>query len=387
MGRSLGVGLLLLCSGVAAAHERSASYSLWDLNAHPPQVQLRLAQIDLTRVGLHPGSGEAEYAARVSDYIVRHLQLQTDQHVCRLHPQQLHRTSDGWLSWRADIACPNGQGLRIHSSLLTAVLSAHLHVATIRHAGQTRDAVLSARQPVVFIGDARAPQSSLIGYVRLGIDHILSGWDHLLFVLGLLLLARRVSELLWLISGFTVAHSLTLAAAVLGWVQPQGDAIEALIGLSLLVVAAELAWQRGSHGSALPIGLMLLVLVVAVMPAASLPWLTVAGMLLLIPCYFALLQASDAAHRWRALLAVAFGLVHGFGFAGLLTEMALPAETLLPALLGFNLGVEAGQLLVIAMAWPVLVWLRRWPTLRLSQAGTALIAGFGSYWFVLRALT
>jgi hydrogenase/urease accessory protein HupE len=157
-------------------------------------------------------------------------------------------------------------------------------------------------------------------YGVLGVEHILLGIDHLLFVLALLLLVPNMRSLFWTITAFTLAHSLTLAAATLGWVQvPQGP-VEAVIALSILFVAMEIVhWRQGRPG---------------------------------------------ITRRWPWLVAFTFGLLHGFGFAGALSEIGLPQHSIPFALLFFNLGVEAGQLLFIAAVMLTWALLRRinWPT-------------------------
>ena len=156
-------------------------------------------------------------------------------------------------------------------------------------------------------------------YGWLGVEHILLGIDHLLFVLALLLLVPTTRSLIWTITAFTLAHSLTLGAATMGWVQvPQGP-VEAVIALSILFVAMEIVhWRQGRPG---------------------------------------------ITRRWPWLVAFTFGLLHGFGFAGALSEIGLPQHSIPFALLFFNLGVEAGQLLFIAAVMLIWALLRRiqWP--------------------------
>jgi hydrogenase/urease accessory protein HupE len=139
--------------------------------------------------------------------------------------------------------------------------------------------------------------------VELGITHIWQGWDHLGFVLMLALIAGTPRRIAIAVTGFTVAHSLTLGATVLGLVHPPGPATELIIALSVLLVAAEAARGR-----------------------------------------------ETLASRYPALVAGLFGAVHGFGFAGILASLEIPAEALPTTLLAFNLGVELGQLGVLAIA-------------------------------------
>lgn len=158
-----------------------------------------------------------------------------------------------------------------------------------------------------------APQATIAGspsrirvagtYLSLGIEHILLGFDHLLFVLGLILITPSARQLVWAITAFTAAHSITLTAAALGFVHVPPKPVEAVIALSIVFVAAEILRTREGRA-----GL-----------AARAPW----------------------------LVAFAFGLLHGFGFAGALSEIGMPAGHVPVALLFFNLGVEAGQLLFV----------------------------------------
>jgi hydrogenase/urease accessory protein HupE len=153
------------------------------------------------------------------------------------------------------------------------------------------------------------------GYFRLGVEHILFGIDHLLFVLALVLIVRGVGLLVKTITAFTIAHSITLALATLGVVHVPSAPVEAVIALSIVFVASEiLRIRRGEHGL-----------------TERAPWL-VAG---------------------------TFGLLHGFGFAGALSQVGLPANDIPLALLFFNLGVEAGQLAFVVVTLGVIALLRR----------------------------
>ena len=151
-------------------------------------------------------------------------------------------------------------------------------------------------------------------YLLLGITHIWGGPDHLLYVLGLILLISGMRALILTISAFTLAHSITLAAASLGFLGLNGKAVEAVIALSILYVAVELVRaQRGLPGS-----------------ASRRPW----------------------------LIAMLFGLLHGFGFAGALAEFGLPSQAIVPALFLFNVGIELGQLSFVAFVLGVLALIR-----------------------------
>lgn len=176
-------------------------------------------------------------------------------------------------------------------------------------------------------------------YVPLGFGHILpKGLDHILFVLGLFLLSARWKPLLWQVTSFTAAHTITLGLATFGVVSLPSSIVEPLIALSIVYVAIENV-------------------------------------------------VHENLGRFRVVVVFCFGLLHGLGFAGVLRELGLPKSQLLPALLSFNLGVELGQLAVITLAWLLLAsWARKkpWYHQRIVVPGSLLIAAVGAYWTVER---
>jgi hydrogenase/urease accessory protein HupE len=211
--------------------------------------------------------------------------------------------------------------------------------------GSTRVYTLTSGQPQVQLyGAAEDPRG--IGeiawaYTLLGVEHILSGIDHLLFVLGLLFLVGFNRRLVLTISAFTVAHSFTLALSALGWLVLRPPPVEATIALSIVLVACE-----------------------------------------------ALHHKATLSRRWPALVAFLFGLVHGLGFAGALQQIGLPERHMLVALLTFNVGVEAGQLLVVGLAFLLCSALSRWPPSVLARAPALYAIGsVAAYWSIERIVT
>jgi hypothetical protein len=205
-------------------------------------------------------------------------------------------------------------------------------------------------------GGAQTSMQAFFSYIPVGFDHILpKGLDHILFVLGLFLLSTQLGPLLWQVTAFTLAHTVTLALGALGWVNVPGSIVEPLIAASIVYVAVE-------------------------------------------NLFF-----NDLT-RWRPFVIFGFGLLHGLGFASVLGDFGLPAAQFIPALIGFNIGVELGQLTVIAAAF-VLVWLAvgaaRAANLdaddgvveehsvmfrAVSITGSLIIALIGIYWVIERTL-
>jgi hypothetical protein len=203
-------------------------------------------------------------------------------------------------------------------------LANHVHLATILGPVPT-DVVLSPAAPRAAI-DSTAPSGRAGGigsYLRLGVEHILSGWDHLAFLFLLIVVAPRLRDVAVLVTGFTVGHSVTLAAAALGVVVPHARAVEATIAASILVVALENVSMERVRGGALVI-LAALGLFAASAMFGGLPafW----GIALFTACYFALLRTLSGTGRLRWLIACLFGFVHGLGFSGVLLEQSVSSS-------------------------------------------------------------
>jgi len=395
----------------AGAHGRSVSYSSWEFDGPSAVVTVRMKLLELSRLGpeaLPPGSipqlrstQERDFPA---DFLPRDLILIADGKVCAPESQAERRPDDvGWARYQWRIQCPQEtRALAIQSRILLDVAPSHIHFARVRFRNdpeRVREQILTEASPSFSVrenagqeqpGSNHLPGSRFSDYLELGVRHILSGWDHLAFVFGLLLLAGRLGEVARLITGFTIAHSLTLALAVQGLVQPRAAAVEAVIAFSVAIVAIERGWIDHGRHRALPIAILLglVVLGIAVQLGwASLPLVTIAGLLLFTACYFSIAAASK--NPWlRVSLTFAFGLVHGFGFAGILVEMSLPTDRLVPALLGFNVGVEIGQIGIVLILWPLLTLLTRLFSERATRIAasltTASLCGLGIYWLVVR---
>lgn len=224
------------------------------------------------------------------------------------------RTVDGAMlqTWRLQALDPlPGQTVRIDG--LEATMTDALVRITFAD-GRTWVQRLTPAQPQATIAAAPSPWQVARTYFLLGVEHILIGIDHLLFVLGVLLLARGIRPVIAAITAFTVAHSITLAASTLGIVHVPSGPVEAVIALSIVFLAVEIVRAHGGK-----VGL-----------AARMPWLVAFG----------------------------FGLLHGFGFAGALSEIGMPEGHIPMALLFFNVGVEAGQLIFIVAVMALVALVR-----------------------------
>jgi Predicted membrane protein len=340
MPRQRLLAVLALCAlvpGAVRAHALRLSTGDVTVEGRRVQATLQFARVELDV--LRP----EDVAATV--------QVSVDGASCVLTSASTAPVQEDGVAVTARWECPRAPGrLRMVLGFLDRLPQGHLHVALLRLPGGTVQRTARASAPVLEVEARPGAWAGAPRFLRLGAEHIFQGTDHIAFLIGVLLLGGTIRQLLAIITAFTVAHSVTLALATLGWVVPPPRIIEPLIALSIVAVAVEnlLALRRPLSGDRL---------------------------------------RSAIAHRWR--LTFGFGLVHGFGFAGALRALELPRSVLAPSLLTFNLGVELGQLVIVALAWPVLRWLRglrgMWPA-GMRWASLA-VAGLGAYWLVDRVLS
>jgi hypothetical protein len=382
---------LALIAASASAHDRTLSYSTWDVRGHEATVVVRLSHLDVTRFAWAASAGDA-LDRILGEQLVRLVRLEAGASSCGVvdGPRAL-AAQPGELVQEWHLRCPGDAPLRLESDLLFDVAPTHLHFARVRLDGaDVGERVLSTYERAWPLSGGGAHGTGLGGYLLLGVEHILSGWDHLAFLLALLLIGGSLGDVARVVTGFTAGHSLTLALAALGLVHPQRAPLEALIGLSIALVAAENSWLVGTRGRLVPAaiaGTLALLAAAAAAGYGTVPALTFAGLALFVACYFGLLGRLDRPGALRAGVAFVFGLVHGFGFAAVLLEAQVDARRIVHALFGFNVGVELGQLVVVASIWPVLIWIGRWSALRLAvvEVGSAAVAALGLFWFVSRA--
>ena len=382
-------------AAAAHAHTRSTSYSSWEIEGGGARVRFDIQQVELTRLPWGIVSPPA-LPAELATYLTRALRLEAGGVPCAVvdGPRALAAPPEhAVIEWR--VACAGEGPLALVSEVLREVAPSHLHFAKLRGA-RVVERVLTSGAPRWELpsGAAEKPAigSSVGAYLELGVLHIATGYDHLVFLLGLLLLAASAGEVITVVTGFTAAHSITLGLAALGRVQPDAAAVEALIGLSIALVAAENAWLLGKRPRALPacvVTVLAALAIAAALGAGAVPALTYAGLTLFAACYFALLARSGRPARLRFAVAFCFGLVHGFGFAGVLSEIALPQGRLLPALLGFNLGVELGQLAIVALFFAATTLaaraVREGARTLARDLANACVCGLGVFWWLSRA--
>ena len=308
------LGLAVLVALAAQAHQTRLSSSKLVLQGSTVAATLELNGRDLdiaARLALSGDGDEvrpqrlAAQQRAVLDYLHGRVLLQFENGTqCPVADELLQARRDHVVAQLRFRCPPLGRPLVYRVTLFHEIDPAARHVVTV-DGDERRLGLLGVANPEMRLSGVRAGLGeTLRHYVAAGIEHIAIGYDHIAFLLAVIVLGRRFWPLFAAVTAFTVAHSITLTLAVLGWVELPSRIVEPLIAATIVYVAAENFFIR------------------------------------------------DMRHRWW--LTFAFGLIHGFGFASVLREYGIPDHALIPALAAFNAGVEVGQILVVAIA--VLAW-------------------------------
>ncbi len=343
-GRLLATAALAALPASALAHQPGLSHGAYALEGDRLEVTLRIPTVELAASFPALAGPPERLGAGVPDGLVRAVTgtlAASQRGVACLPVAAAGRPEppDGAM-FQASFRCPrDGEAVWIRPGFVSLLSPGHVHLA---RDGSGASVVVEARDggfPVEARGGAAWQRAAR--FLALGVEHIFGGWDHLAFLVGLLLAGGRLRGVVRVVTSFTAGHALTLALATLGVVSPPSRVIEPLIAASVVYVAvANLRdLRRGAAGEG---------------------------------------------RRWP--VALAFGLVHGFGFAGALAALGLPRAGLAAALLSFNLGVELGQAAVVALVFPLLVLLRRLPRVARGgiPAGSAAVGCAGIAWLVAR---
>ena len=328
----------------AEAHTTSTGLATLNVSGSTVSYRLILVPGELSpepaRLLASAADGDPAAAERVAAELTRRIIVRSGEVRCRPGRAQIQgsRLGDGRVTLELTLECPAPPArLKIHDEWFELFGEHYRTIARIEVPGAgAREAVFLPDAPETTIEIGREAAAQGAGFFRLGVEHILTGYDHLLFLLALLLRGGRLLSLLKIITAFTVAHSITLALAVLGVVTIPGRVVEPAIAASIVWVALE-----------------------------------------------NLLRRDAPSQRW--LVSFVFGLVHGFGFASAIEPLGLPPARLALALVGFNLGVEAGQALVVVLLLPLLLWMRGKPwEPRVVRVASLGVAAVGLAWLVAR---
>ena len=341
---------LLAGSAPAAAHTVGMSRGEYRAEATALQADLAFARKELAAAvpgldqdgdGLLTADEIANGRSSLEHVLVDGLLVSSESKACPGELESAALAPKDGVTVRLRFRCADSSSLiKVQLPLLASLSLGHRHLAAIATgaANPITQVIYEASPTFEIRAEAATPGNDAVAapLFALGIEHILTGFDHLVFLFGVVLVGGTLRSLLIAITAFTLAHSVTLGLTALGVWAPGPALVEPLIALSIVYVGIE-------------------------------NWFV-----------------ADASRRW--VLTLPFGLIHGFGFAGALQEVALPHAQLPVALLSFNLGVEAGQITVLALVLPGLFWLRgrSWFARYGVRSASCLIAVAGLAWFLQR---
>ena len=390
------VGLVLAAwfAAPAIAHTRSETHSSWQILG--PGVELTFTVPDLEAKRLTP-DGSLPNDQLVEAYLAPRVYAQSGGKACRRSAGPAASSAEpGYRRYDFTFHCPDGQPISIHSGAFFDLVPMHVNYAQIQtDKGEFIEQLLTRDQQTLDVSNRpgnRLQSASFFEYIELGILHIFTGLDHQSFLLGLVLISRRVRDLVFVITGFTIGHSVTLALAVTGIIRPHAQFIDALIALTIALIGAEnvAVSTRRPGVVALGLGGMLMCMALAkLFGIGGLPSVLLLGGGLFAANYLMISGRLADAGRLRLVVTLVFGLVHGFGFASDLLQMKLPTGRLAELLVGFNLGVEIGQLTLVLAVLGIVALLARWrltlPRPIVVDIGSAALVGIGMFWFISRS--
>jgi len=380
--------------GQAQGHTLSESNSLWEIRGKDIDMVMTIPVRELQRLGK---SGEIPADGVIIKYLSdRIYPLAGGERCSLLPPVEPLSATPGFRKYDFTFRCPGQKQLQIKFAAFFDLVSSHTDFAEIQDASTgelAQHLITDANHTVEISADAQNQlnTASFWEFIEMGTMHIFTGVDHMSFLLGLVLISRRLRDLIFVVSGFTIGHSLTLALAVTGVIRPQPEYIDALVALTIALIGAEnLATQthRPAPFAIAMGGALMLMAAANWLGFGGLPSLLLLGAGLFTSNYLMISGQLKDAGRLRMVVTLVFGLIHGFGFASNLIQMQLPTHRLAELLVGFNLGVEIGQLTIVLGVTLLVLLLRRLkfvlPRPIVVDMASAFLVGIGAFWFVTR---
>jgi hypothetical protein len=384
--------LLLLAWVDASAHTRSQSFSSWTVRGNELDGVYQVDAYRVTQLSEQP----EDLARLLTAHLDGRIRVEQVGVACKRTSFRPLSAPRGDMRVEVRFLCPKPLAeadAKLFIGGFFDVSISHIHYARLGYPdGRMDEVVLTQGQQSVLAGaSGAAPHSSFFSLLVLGFEHVLSGMDHIAFLIALMMLAGGLRQTIWSVTGFTIGHSITLALVAIGVLRPDMAAIEALIGFTVAWAAGDaLARARQlppSLGLAGAVAIALLGLAGQAAGVVQVPLLVLVG-LALFAGSMSFSRGIDAG-RIAPAVAVLFGLAHGAGFAGPLLELKIEADNLVWTLLAFNLGVEAGQLVAVGVVTLFLLALRR-SQLKLPELSydvlASLLFALGTFWFVSRSL-
>ena len=403
-------------AGQAAAHTKSETHTVWRIVDNTVHLSFNIPKTEARRLDATLPDGAADPV--LGAYLAKNVSVKSEGGACTAKPPQAVAATIDFRRFELTFTCPSKDGIVLHSSAFFDLAAQHVTFAQITlPSGRFVAQLLTKDHQEIDTADAGASplqSASFFEYIRMGMMHIFTGIDHMAFIVGFIIIARRMRDLLFVVTGFTIGHSITLALAVTGLFRPHAEYIDALIGLTIALVGAEnvalssgkpttvaitvigllglMALVKGAGAAAMYIGGHAGSLELATLGreigGTGLPALLLLGGGLFTANYLMISGHLRDAARVRLVVTLVFGLIHGFGFAANLLDEKLPKGRLAKLLVGFNVGVEIGQISVVFVVTGLVLVLRKLrmalPRPIVIDVVSAGLVAFGLFLFVSR---
>ena len=386
------------------AHYFSESFSKWNVVDNKVEANFSLLTLESTRIFQVENYQKIMFEENLSEtdvfkiYLSQHLKVTSEGKNCSLVDEIKELNSqEGSLNLSLNFECPSNKEIKIINNALFNLVQSHIHIARIYIDNNLyTEKALFFNDQSIDLNEEKENNSfsnSFYKFFSLGLDHILSGYDHLLFILGLLLLVTNLKRLLLVITGFTIGHSLTLSLSVINIIQVKSSLVEALIGYTIMFVGMEYLYKENNDHKVSMIfitTLSLLLLIFGNLINPNFPYFLILGILLFSLGYFYLLKNLNSENNLLSIITIIFGLIHGFGFGGFLLGSKISSENIFSGLLGFNLGVEVGQIifvLLILLIYKLLMTLKITKIIEvMKNLSFFAVVFFGFFFFIQRLI-
>ena len=386
------------------AHYFSESFSKWNVVDNKVEANFSLLTLESTRIFQVENYQKIMFEENLSEtdvfkiYLSQHLKVTSEGKSCSLVDEIKELNSqEGSLNLSLNFECPSNKEIKIINNALFNLVQSHIHIARIYIDNNLyTEKALFFNDQSIDLNEEKENNSfsnSFSKFFSLGLDHILSGYDHLLFILGLLLLVTNLKRLLLVITGFTIGHSLTLSLSVINIIQVKSSLVEALIGYTIMFVGLEYLYKENNDHRVSMIfitTLSLLLLIFGNLINPNFPYFLILGILLFSLGYFYLLKNLNSENNLLSIITIIFGLIHGFGFGGFLLGSKISSENIFSGLLGFNLGVEVGQIifvLLILLIYKLLMTLKITKIIEvMKNLSFFAVVFFGFFFFIQRLI-
>ena len=384
----------------AHGHNRSESYSNWHIKDNHATATITVPLREI--MALYQINDTALPPIKIiEDQLITNISVNAGNSLCTAHSINALKAPSDYKRIEIKFLCPpKEEPDRIKFRGMFEVSPTHINYSKLYFDGQLiSEFLFNNNNDTWFFSDlSNLSNPSFYSFFFIGLEHITGGIDHIAFLLGLLLIAKSSKRILIAITGFTLGHSISLGAAVLGYLHADSKMVEAFIGFTVMLVAIEFflireknnihPWAIFSLVFACSIGLISFF--VNLINEKSL--LTYFGFGVFAYSYLLITNRLNTNEKYGSslLLAMAtfsFGLVHGFGFAGFLMETGILGISLFKPLLGFNLGVEAGQIILVILALTVINFLKDYWIPIVFQFVASSLCAIGVFWFVSRTFS